>query len=157
MNSTTIFLVVVIALSAGSAVAEDARIGSIEIIQPWSRATPKGATAGVGYATIRNTGTLPDRLVGGTVAAAARVEVHEMTMEAGVMRMRELKGGLEIKPGETATFKPGGLHLMFVDLKTPLEKGKAVKGTLVFERAGTVEVTYEVEAIGAQAPRHAGH
>jgi copper(I)-binding protein len=150
MKSTTLLFVAAICLVTGSASAEDARIGSIEIIHPWSRATPKGASVGVGYATIRNAGTVSDRLIGGSIAVAARLEVHEMTMDAGVMKMRELKSGLEIKPGETAMFKPGGLHLMFVDLKMPLEKGKPVKGTLIFERAGTVEVTYDVESVGAQ-------
>jgi periplasmic copper chaperone A len=157
MRSTTIMFVAALGLLASSAAAEDARIGSLEIVHPWARATPKGASVGAAYLTIKNAGSVSDRLVTGSIPIAARVEVHEMTMDAGVMKMRELKDGLEIKPGETATLKPGGLHLMFVDLKTPLERGKPVKGTLTFERAGTVEVTYDVEAVGAQPAGHAGH
>jgi copper(I)-binding protein len=73
--------------------------------------------------------------------------------------MRPLPAGLEIKPGQTVELKPGSYHLMFMQLKAPLEPGKSVKGTLVFEKAGTIEVEYTVEAIGAAAtttthPRH---
>ena len=74
-------------------------------------------------------------------------------MFTGVMRMRELKGGVEIKPGQTVELKPGSIHLMFVELTRPLQKGDRIKGTLVFERAGKVDVDYAVEAIGAQ-PTH---
>ena len=69
-------------------------------------------------------------------------------MDGGVMKMRPLPKGIEIKPGQTVEFKPGSYHLMFVGLKQPFEKGKRVKGTLQFEKAGTVEVEYAVEAIG---------
>jgi copper(I)-binding protein len=157
MKPTPLLLAAAICLLGGSATAEDARIGALEIVHPWTRATPKGASNGAAYATIKNTGSTPDRLVGGTVTGAARVEVHEMTMDGNVMRMRELKGGLEIKPGEAATLKPGGIHLMLLDLKAPLQRGKPVKGTLVFERAGTVEVQYDVEAVGANPSGHSGH
>ena len=75
-----------------------------------------------------------------------------MSMEDGVMKMRPVEGGLEIKPGETVTLKPGSLHVMFVDLKHPLEPGKTVEATLQFEKAGTVEVEFPIAAIGAAAP-----
>ena len=71
-------------------------------------------------------------------------------MDGGVMKMRPLPNGIEIKPGQTVEFKPGSYHLMFVGLKEPFEKGKRVKGTLQFEKAGTVEVEYAVEAVGGQ-------
>jgi copper(I)-binding protein len=75
-----------------------------------------------------------------------------------VMRMRQLKSGLEIKPGETVELKPGSFHLMFVDLTRPLQNGEHVKGTLVFERAGKVDVDYAVEAIGSSPTHgHRGH
>ncbi len=156
MKALSIAFAAAIGLSAGTAFAEDARIGPIEIIHPWSRATPKGASVGAGYVTIRNTGAAPDRLVGGTIAAADGLEIHEMKMDGGVMRMREVQGGLEIKPGETVTLKPAGFHFMFVGLKAPLEKGKPIRGTLRFQHAGNVEVTYDVVAIGGQ-PSHGGH
>jgi copper(I)-binding protein len=145
--------VAVFGLVAAPAAAQPYRAGPIEIVNPWSRATPKGATVAVGYATLRNNGATPDRLIGGSTEAGKRVEIHTVQMDQGVMRMRELKSGLEIKPGQTVELKPGSFHLMFVDLTRPLQKGDRVKGTLVFERAGKVDVDYAVEAIGAQ-PTH---
>jgi len=68
------------------------------------------------------------------------------------MKMRPVEGGLEIKPGATVTLKPGGLHVMFVDLKHPLQQGKDVKATLKFDKAGNVDVEYPVLAVGAAAP-----
>jgi len=75
-----------------------------------------------------------------------------MTMEGGVMKMRPVEGGLEIKPGETVTLQPSSFHVMLVALKHPLEKGQTVKATLEFDHAGTVDVEYPVAAIGAPAP-----
>jgi periplasmic copper chaperone A len=130
----------------------DYDVGSIHITQPWSRATPKGAKAGAGYMTITNKGTSPDRVSCVSDDASAQCEVHSMTMEGGVMKMRPVEGGLEIKPGETVTLAPSGYHIMFTDLKHPLEQGKTVKVTLKFEKAGTIDVEYPVLAIGASAP-----
>src|SRR5262249_62215282 len=84
--------------------------------------------------------------------ASAQCEIHGMTMEGGVMKMRPVEGGLEIKPGQTVTFAPMGLHIMFRDLKHPLEQGNTVKATLKFEKAGTVDVEYPIVAVGASAP-----
>jgi len=75
-----------------------------------------------------------------------------MTMENGVMKMRPAEGGLEIKPGETVMLKPSSAHLMFLDLKHPLEQGNTVAATLQFEKAGTTEVEFPIAAIGASAP-----
>ena len=127
-------------------------VGSMHITQPWSRATPKGATSGAGYMTITNKGTSPDKVSCVSDDASAQCQIHSMTMEGGVMKMRPVEGGLEIKPGQTITLKPGGFHVMFVDLKHPLEQGKTVKATLKFDNAGTVDVEYPVMAVGAAAP-----
>jgi copper(I)-binding protein len=151
-------LAIALTLAASSAWSADYKVGSIEIDGPWSRATPKGAKVAGGYLRITNTGSTPDRLTGGTFAPAGGVEIHQMSMDRGVMRMRELKEGLEIKPGATIELQPSSNHLMFIDLKRPLAKGEHIKGTLVFEKAGAVEVEYAVEAIGAGRPSgHAGH
>ena len=75
-----------------------------------------------------------------------------MNTDNGVMKMRPVEGGLEIKPGETVALKPGGDHMMFVKLKHPLETGKTVEATLQFEKAGTVKIEMPVVAIGAAAP-----
>lgn len=127
-------------------------IGSLVITSPWARATPRGAQIGGGYLKITNNGTTADRLVGGSLTAAGTVQVHEMSMTGGVMQMRHLEQGLEIKPGETVELKPGGYHLMFTNLHEPLREGQTIKGTLVFEKAGTVEVTFSVLGMGAQGP-----
>jgi len=157
MKPIPIVLAVAVASIASVAIARDYKLGPLEIEHPWSRATPKGAMVAGAYLTIKNTGGTADRLTGGTVAIADRVEVHEMTMDQGVMRMRMLKNGLELKPGEATELKPGSYHLMFITLKEPLEQGKTVKGTLTFEKAGSVEVEFTVEAMGAQSPSHGGH
>jgi copper(I)-binding protein len=84
--------------------------------------------------------------------SSAQCEIHSMTMEGGVMKMRRVEGGLEIKPGETVTLAPSGFHVMFRDLKYPLEEGKTVKATLKFDKAGNVDVECPILAVGATAP-----
>jgi copper(I)-binding protein len=137
------------AAAAKSAAAPSYKIGALVLEAPWIRATPGGAQVAGGYVKISNTGTEPDRLVGGTFPLAAAVEVHEMGMTDGVMKMRSLPNGLEIKPGASVDLKPGGYHLMFQKLQSPLKEGQAIKGTLVFEKAGPVEVEYKVMPIGS--------
>ena len=132
-----------------NAMANDYKAGSLEISTPWSRATPKGAQTAIGYMTIKNNGTTPDRLTGGSIDVADHFQLHAMTMENGIAKMRELSD-IEIKPGQTIDFKPGGSHVMFVNLKRQLSKGDHINGTLVFERSGTVKIEYTVEGIGAQ-------
>ena len=132
--------------------AADYDVGSIHIAQPWSRASPKGAKAGVGYMTITNNGTTPDKVSCVSDDSSAQCEIHSMTMEGGVMKMRPVEGGLEIKPGETVTLAPSGFHVMFRELKHPLEQGKTVKATLKFDKAGSVDVEYPILAVGATAP-----
>ena len=125
--------------------------GRIEdISDPWSRATPKGSSVAAGYMTIKNNGSTPDRLIEGSSDVASKFEVHEMKMEKGVAKMRPVKGGLEIKPGESVELKPGSFHVMFVGLKKPLSAGDHFKATLVFEKAGTVSVDYDVRAMGSE-------
>lgn len=134
---------------ATPALAADYTAGSLKISTPWARATPKGAQVGGGFMTITNTGTAPDRLIGGATAVSSSFEVHEMSMDGGIMKMRMLKDGLEIKPGETVTLKPGGYHVMFIGLKDQLKQGGAFKSTLEFAKAGKVEVEFKIEGIAA--------
>jgi periplasmic copper chaperone A len=142
-----------IQFSATPALAAEYDIGSIHISQPWARATPKGASSGAAYLTITNNGTTPDRLNFCVASDTSRqCQIHRMSMENDVMKMRPMKDGLEIKPGETVTFKPGGFHMMFVDLKHPLETGLIETATLQFEKAGTLKVEFPVLAMGAAAP-----
>ena len=153
----SILFAAALALTAGSATAHEYKAGSIEIKHPWARATPKGSEVAGGYMKLINTGKEPDRLIGGSVPIAGKFEIHEMSMDGGVMKMRMLPKGIEIKPGQTVELKPGSYHLMFVGLKEPFEKGKRVKGTLQFEKAGKVEVEYAVEAIGGSPGGHDEH
>jgi copper(I)-binding protein len=149
---TSILSACLLALATTVAAAQEFKAGSIEIDNPWSRATPKGAKVAAGYLVIKNNGTDPDRLVGGTSPAAGKVEVHEMSMDKGVMKMRPVSGGLEIKPGETVELKPGAFHLMILDLKQQIESGKPFKASLNFEKAGPVEIQFNVVAPGAPPP-----
>lgn len=132
--------------------AESVKAGDLVISQPWTRATAGGAKVGGGYLTIENKGTVADKLVGGSTDAAGKLEIHQMSMSNGVMKMRPVEGGLEIKPGQTVKLAPGSYHLMLVDLKHPFKQGETVPVTLDFEKAGKVAVSLEVEGIGAQAP-----
>jgi copper(I)-binding protein len=153
MQTHVLLLSALVSLVAFTASARDYKAGTLTITDAWSRATPKGAAVGGGYLKITNNGTTADRLISGSSEIAGSFQVHEMTMEKGVAKMRLLKDGLEIKPGQTVELKPGGFHIMFADLKQPLNKGDHFKATLVFEKAGTVEVEYDVLAIGASPTR----
>ncbi|KAB1075086.1 DUF1775 domain-containing protein [Methylobacterium planeticum] len=128
------------------------KAGDLSIETPWMRATPGGAKVAGGYVRITNTGSQPDTLTAAAIPQAERGEIHAMSMEGGVMRMATVEGGLTIKPGETVELKPGGLHLMFQDLKSGPKAGETVQGSLTFARAGTVPVTFTVAPIGAQGP-----
>jgi copper(I)-binding protein len=152
MIRTLLFAVATLAAFTLAARAEDFAAGSLRISSPWARATPKGASVGGGYMTITNTGTAPDRLIGGSTGIAKGFEVHEMKMDGGVMKMRPVVGGLEINPGQTVKLDPSGYHVMFTGLKDQLKQGEHFKATLDFEKAGKVSVEFTVEGIGATAP-----
>lgn len=135
----------------GMAHADDVIVGNLKVTAAWARATPKSATVGGGYFTVTNTGNAPDRLVGGTSDASNRFEIHEMSIDKGVMKMREVTSGVEIKPGQTIRFEPSGYHIMFVGLRHPLKEGDHIKATLQFEKAGKASVDFAVESIGARS------
>ena len=146
---SSIALALVLA-AAAPALAQEFKAGDITIDKSWARATPKGAEVGAGYFVVHNNGETPDRFTGGS-ADFARVEIHEMKMENGVMTMPELKS-LDIPAHGTVRFTPGGYHVMFAHLAKPLVKGEKVKATLSFERAGQVEVEFPVQGLGASGP-----
>jgi len=133
--------------------ATDYKLGALEIAQPWARARAQRA----GRRRLpqdHNTGSTPDRLVSAKSPAADLVQIHEMKMDGNVMRMREVEKGLEIPAGGSVTLAPGSLHLMMMGLKGPLKQDTRVPVTLVFEKAGPIDVELTVEAIGAQSPQH---
>ena len=150
-------------LAAGNSavLADEVKAGDLVISQAWSRATPGGAKVAGAYLTIANKGSTADRLVSGSADVAGHVEIHEMAMEGGVMKMRALEKGLAIEPGKTVKLAPGGYHVMLMDLKSPLKQGDKVPVNLQFEKAGKVNLSLDVQGVGAQAPGgsgdHSGH
>src|SRR3954447_13166313 len=150
-------LAIVSYVAAAPALTEEVKAGDVVISQAWSRATPGGARIGGGYLTIQNTGSTPDRLIGASAEVADRVQIHEMAMTNGVMTMRPLEKGVAIEPKSTVKLAPGGLHLMLLDLKSPLKQGDQLPVTLQFERAGKVKLSLDVQGVGAQRPGTEGH
>ena len=130
------------------------KAGDIVIETPWIRATPRGASVAGGYMKIINNGKESDRLIAATLEGAPRVELHEMSMSGSVMQMRPLARGIEIKPGATVELKPGGYHVMAMDLTRGFKEGVVIKGALTFEKAGRVEIEYRVGPVGAASPGH---
>ncbi|MGH8737297.1 MAG: copper chaperone PCu(A)C [Burkholderiales bacterium] len=143
------WLVLCAALLAGTAWAQTQ--GNLEIDQAWARATPPGASVGGGYVTVRNAGAAADKLIGASSPAADHVELHVMSIYNGIMRMRQAPS-FEVPAHGELMLKPGGKHLMFLDLKRPFKAGERVPVELRFEKAGQVEVQLEVGAMGASAP-----
>lgn len=141
-------------LAALPAAAHDYTGGDITIGHPWTRAAGANGN-GAGFMQLRNTGTLPDKLLSASTSAARTVELHTMTREGDVMRMRPVQG-IPIAPGQTVELRPGAFHIMLIGLTAPLRQGSRVPLTLRFERAGEVQVELAVEAAGARGSGH-GH
>lgn len=145
-----LLFIALLALGTIYAFAKEAKPGakaaSIAIEKAWSRTTPPGANVAAGYARIINQGNSADKLIGGT-SPVGRVEIHEMKMRNGVMQMR-LLNGLAIPAKGSVELKPGGLHIMFVNVKAPLKQGQDLKATLNFQKAGKIETTFNVNGAG---------
>jgi copper(I)-binding protein len=149
--------VALVAAAPLAASAHDYQVGALKIGHPWSRPNPSGAPTAAGYLSITNTGRTPDRLLGGASPAATTIEVHEMSMAGGIMRMRPVAGGLAIAAGQTVKLEPGGYHLMIIGPKRAFKVGDHIPVTLKFERAGRVKVDFDVEATApASAPSMSG-
>ncbi|MDA0275348.1 MAG: copper chaperone PCu(A)C [Proteobacteria bacterium] len=123
----------------------------VVIDKPWARATAPGAKVAAGYMVVRNKATVADRLMSVTSPAAARVETHVHIHEAGVMKMREVPG-YDIPAGGAFELKPGGAHLMFMDIRRPFIEGEKVPVKLTFEKAGEVNAEFDVGRISGGAP-----
>ncbi|HEX2651497.1 MAG TPA: copper chaperone PCu(A)C [Burkholderiales bacterium] len=129
-------------------------LAQVQVEQPWTRATPPGAKVAGGYMVIRNKGGAADRLVGASSPAAAKVELHTHTHEGGVMKMREVPA-YEVPAKGSFELKPGGAHLMFVDVKRPFKEGEKIPVKLKFEKAGEVSAEFQVGSLGqSAAPAH---
>ena len=131
-------------------------LAQVQIDHAWTRATAPGAKVGGGYMTIKNAGAA-DKLVSASSPAAAKVELHVHINDNGVMKMREVPGGYEIPAKGAFELKPGGAHLMFMDLKAPFKEGDKVPVTLKFEKAGEVTTEFQVGGMGASAMPAHGH
>jgi periplasmic copper chaperone A len=134
------------------ALAGQGPTGSITVDKAWSRATAPGVDIGVGYLTIKNDSDTPDRLVSVSAAVAEKVEMHQTQMVDGTMQMRPVHDGIPIPAKGTVMLEPAGYHLMLMGLKAPLQKGSTFGASLAFEHAGTVDVTFHVEGLGASTP-----
>lgn len=140
---------------AGSAAAAPAARGAVTQVQAaWARPTVQGQAAGGGFLKIVG-GAQPDKLVAASSPVAGRVELHTMRMDGDVMRMRQVES-IEVGAGQTVELKPGGLHVMFMDLKAPLKSGSSFPLILRFEKAGELTVDVAVQATAA-AGGSAGH
>ncbi len=124
----------------------------------WAAATPTGAKVAAGYLSIANASGAADRLVAASSPRAARVEIHAMSMDGEIMRMRKLDG-LDVPAQGAVLLAPGGYHLMLIGIDAPLIEGETAPVTLTFAGAGVRDVTLPVRAreAGGHGGGHAGH
>ncbi|WBX84609.1 copper chaperone PCu(A)C [Sphingosinicella microcystinivorans] len=139
--------------------AEPYRTASITVSDAWARETAPAQKAGGGFMIIDNAGNRADRLLSAASGVADKVELHTVSMDGGVMRMRPVAGGIAIPARGKVELRPGSFHIMFMGLKAPLRRGETVPVTLRFARAGTVTARLAVQPIGAMGPDggHHGH
>lgn len=123
--------------------------GQVQVTQAWARATPGKSTIGAAYATV--TAPAGDRLVAAATPVAGVAEIHQHTMENGIMKMRQVDA-VPLPAGQAVTLSPGGYHIMLMDLKAPLVAGQSFPLTLTFEKAGTIETKVMVGGVGASGP-----
>lgn len=151
---TYLFVSVILvgALNGPPAQSQEIKLGDLVILQPWSRAAPRGAEEAKSYLTIENKGTTADRLVGGSTEIAEKLQIQQNSMIGGAMSENPVEGGLGISPGEKVVLAPGGYHLALLKLKSQLKKGTKVSITLEFEKAGQVTVPFDVLGAAAKGP-----
>ena len=147
MKTLLITTLLTLSTFGATAFAHDYKVGDLTIDHPYARSTPPSSPVAGGFMTITNTGTDTDRLIGGTSTFSDTVEIHEMVMVEGVMKMNQLENGLEIPPGETVVLKPGSYHIMFIGLQEQLKPEERRKGLIKFEKAGDIEIEYSVKDI----------
>ncbi len=152
MKLTRYFALATLGLTALAAQAHSFKLGAIDIGHPHARATAPGQPSGGGYLTLSNAGA-NDRLLSVSANVSKSVELHSMSMEGDVMRMRQVEA-IELPAGKAVELKPGGLHIMFIGLKAPLKQGDTFPLKLKFEKAGEVTVQVNVEAAGTTHDKH---
>lgn len=157
MRKTLSALLGLCLLSAG-AMAHEFKLGDIKIGHPWSRAMPESSSTGGVYLSLNNQGKTADKLLSASTPRAAKAELHTHLNDKGVMRMREVAGGVAVAGGQEVKFAPGSYHVMLMGLKQPLRVGDRFPLTLRFEKAGSVTVEVVVEdGVAAAAPAEHAH
>ncbi len=131
-----------------ASLAHDYQLKSLGIEHPFTRATPPGAKSGGAFFVVENAGATADKLVAVASPMAGSAEIHQMAIEGGVMKMRAVHA-LDVPPGGKLELKPGGYHVMLLDLKQPLKVGDKVPLKLTFQNAGSIDVSADVEAMGS--------
>lgn len=144
------FAAALAAMTAGAM----AQTGQVKIENAWARATPAGASTAAIYLTLE--APAADKLVSVSTPAAREADLHTMSMENGIMKMRALPGGIDLPAGQAVTLKPGGMHIMLSALTGPLKQGDRVPLTLNFARSGTAQISVPVEKVGAMGPQGSG-
>ncbi|UNE54298.1 copper chaperone PCu(A)C [Bartonella machadoae] len=134
------------------ATAQQYKIGDIEILHPWTRATPKGIKVSSGYLYIINHSDTPDRLVSVSTNGVQTTEIHSMAVVNDIMKMEKMHNGVEIPGDGEVSLKPGGDHIMFMGLSQPFKSGEKINAKLTFEKAGTIDVEFSVHAIHDKSP-----
>jgi copper(I)-binding protein len=154
MRTAAAVLLALSVLAGPAAAADTVRAGAIEIAHAWAR--PSVTANSAIYLEIENTGQEPDRLVAARTPAAAKAELHTHMMDGNIARMRPVDA-IEVTPGSATVLRPGGLHIMLTRLKAPLKEGDSVALTLIFEKAGEVELEVPVRRnAGGMSPGHHG-
>ena len=146
-----IMLVALLLFGVGHAMAHEYTSNGVTVAHPWARATPGGAKVGGAYLEIKAAAGTSDRLIAAKSPVAGSAELHNHIMEKGIARMRRVEA-IVVPAGKSVVLEPGGYHLMLTDLKAPLKQGDLLKLTLVFEKAGEIEVEATVEPLGAMGP-----
>ena len=154
-NLLNVILAAVVGIGfTGMAQAQNAKVGGVQIENAYTRATVPGQMAAGGFMKIENKGAA-DQLISASSPVAGEVQLHEMAMDGNVMKMRQVKD-IAVPAGGAVELKPGGLHLMFMNIKAPLAAGETVPVKLKFAKAGEVEVKMPVNAMGNPGAGHGG-
>jgi copper(I)-binding protein len=157
LRRTSLTIAALAYLAATPSLGHGYKTGSLSIKHPWSRETSAGQSVGGGFMVVTNTSAKPDKLVSATTTVATEVQLHTMSMDGGIMRMRQVSGGIDVPSKGTLELKPGGYHLMFMGLKRPLKKDERFPVMLKFQNAGTLKVQFAVQAVGSTGPIEADH
>jgi copper(I)-binding protein len=131
--------------------AQRANASELMVRDAWARATAGRSTIGAAYLTLKNMGSMADRLISATTPVADSVEMHATIQDGDVMRMQKLDS-IELAPDATVEFKPSGMHIMLVDVAAPLKQGTSFPLTLTFASGENLNVEVAVMGPGASGP-----